>query len=92
MSYEGYTAYICANGHEHKVTVDFYSDGPQNTNCPICGAKPKYAAEVDETNGIDEFTDNSYIPRVNVIREYTETIIVTRKIVEPAPGARWRQI
>ena len=49
MSYEGFTQYLCARGHES--SFDCYEE--HAANCPHCGAEFRWQHDVDITNGID---------------------------------------
>ena len=51
MGYEGYTQYICGNGHY--FTENCYSEtfGPNTPPCPWCGESWTWRNGVDETNG-----------------------------------------
>lgn len=50
MSYEGYSEYLCENGHYTAcdVTVD------EPATCWFCGARWQFYHAVDQTNGIEE--------------------------------------
>jgi predicted RNA-binding Zn-ribbon protein involved in translation (DUF1610 family) len=48
MSYEGYTQYLCKDGHYWTIDC-YYDDGPQK--CPTCGEEAVWGNMVDETNG-----------------------------------------
>lgn len=50
MSYEGYTEFLCKNGHYYCVDIH----APAGEVCPICGEKAAYSSEVDLTNGENE--------------------------------------
>lgn len=53
MSYEGYTIYLCANGH--KFSYDVYNDPFEYSGiCPICVEKIAWRYGVDQTNGPGE--------------------------------------
>lgn len=47
MSYEGYTRWLCAMGHDH---VNDCNDDDEGALCH-CGARRVWVREVDETNG-----------------------------------------
>lgn len=47
MSYEGYTQFLCSNGHE--FFLDAYEEDIEE--CPVCKAPPVWAYGVDQTNG-----------------------------------------
>lgn len=54
MSYEGYTEYLCDNGHYWTVRAsdnDFEGLGRQSLFCTCCGAPYAFVSEVDLTNG-----------------------------------------
>lgn len=57
MSYEGYTEYLCENGHY--CTADTCDDDPDV--CPICDSKLQYFHMVDLTNGEDDTNPNTMI-------------------------------
>lgn len=92
MSYEGYTQYLCEAGH--KYDVDLFST---KDICPVCGKEPKYEAEVDQTNGIDEDDPNTF-PAPTKETGFTDTWKVDHYgnkyalkhiMYEPEVGSRW---
>ena len=60
MSYEGYTEYLCKDGHYS--TSDCWCE---NLSCPICNKEVVWKHEVDQTN--DE--GNPAIPKLKVKRK-----------------------
>ena len=50
MSYEGYTEYLCENGHHWQVDAHAEND---DTACPRCKRPAVWSHNVDETNGIE---------------------------------------
>ena len=56
MSYEGYSQYLCSNGHLRQY--DCYADINMETDKCSCGAEFVFLHCVDQTNG-DELDDPS---------------------------------
>ncbi len=56
MSYEGYTQYICGNGHYWDV--DVYDDTTSNACCPDCESEYVWENSVDLTNGSYDIDGN----------------------------------
>jgi len=51
MSYEGFTQYLCTNGHYHsKDAFDDYGFS-YNFECPYCDASEAWSNSVNTTNG-----------------------------------------
>lgn len=73
MSYEGYTQYLCSNGHTWKLDAgEFLEPSSIKFNCPKCGAKPTHYADVDETNGFVEDDPSTFDAPLTVIRQEDE--------------------
>ena len=49
MSYEGYTEFLCKNGHHWEICV--YDSEIDYPPCYRCGKYPVWQHDVDETNG-----------------------------------------
>ena len=55
MSYEGYSQFICKNGHYFTLDCSYADDNPE---CPNCFSKPIWENGVDQTNGCESTDDN----------------------------------
>ncbi len=58
MSYEGYTEYLCSNGH--LSSLDAYFEAARL--CTRCNAKIVFAHDVDETNGVGYDDEGNEMP------------------------------
>lgn len=85
MSYEGYTEYLCANGHH--FTVDCYDVAPPG--CPRCSSPLAWEHAVDETNGYDESRPGTCEAPKKLVR--TELVEVEVPVYRPA-GPGWRSL
>jgi len=67
MSYEGYTEYICKNGHYWTIDAMDLIHGEPSRVCSVCSELPEYWHDVDQTNGYDEeYPDTCAAPRIEV--------------------------
>jgi len=57
MSYEGYSQFLCKEGHYWCSDVYEYDDG---SKCPGCGHPAVWSNGVDETNGAEPETGEGY--------------------------------
>lgn len=63
MSYEGFTEYLCDNGHYWTVRAgekDFEGQESQKMFCVHCGYPFAFFSEVDQTNGVGEEAPGSF--------------------------------
>lgn len=59
MSYEGYTQYICTEGHyDARDAHDDYWD--EHPTCSVCGSHFRWSHMVDQTNGFEEGDPNTF--------------------------------
>ena len=74
MSYEGFTQYLCKNGHLHEL--DCYMDDLKI--CPVCSEKIVWENSVDVTNGSFDEIDGKEVR----IDGYVELKIKSRRKCE----------
>ena len=76
MSYEGYTEYLCENGHHW--TVDVMNEADECL-CPRCKGIPVWDHGVNETNGIVEdengVPDPDTVPYPLEVERYEEVVV-----------------
>ena len=62
MSYEGYTTFLCENGHKHTVDAMslIYGSIPYPITCEFCGAPIIWSRDTDETNGYEDDNPNTH--------------------------------
>ncbi len=67
MSYEGFTEYLCINGHYH--TQDCYAT--LGGKCPECKTTQMVWHDVDMTNGYEEDNSSTYeAPKIHIRNDY----------------------
>ncbi|KKM89344.1 hypothetical protein LCGC14_1249630 [marine sediment metagenome] len=78
MSFEGYTQYLCSNGHAS--TKDAYDDyfNEYDFKCPCCDGKEAWSNTVCTTNGSFEYDDQDNEIRID---GYVDLEVLT-----PAPS------
>lgn len=64
MSYEGYTTFLCANGHEWTVDALDLTMGEGDTICPHCSARKAFYRDTDETNGFEKRNPRTHAPKL----------------------------
>ena len=64
MSYEGYTTFLCTNGHQYTVDALDLIHRTASRSCPHCGARPVFFRNTDETNGFDPRRPGTQPPKV----------------------------
>lgn len=96
MSYEGFTEYLCPNGHYW--SYDVYFESEDRHVCKVCGAVAKWGHDVDQTNGIDLDDPSTMRGEVKQIgfmdawhtdhygNRWAQKIL----LLEPASGSDWR--
>lgn len=87
MSYEGYTEFLCKEGHY--FCMDCCDDGV--TRCPRCGATVAYTNSVDQTNGEDPDLPCTMPGPKKLVEKRSRRITVDDSIYEP-DGPRWRKL
>jgi hypothetical protein len=50
MSYEGYTQFLCPDGHYWTECETYGNDPEGGFTCPVCERKPSWSNSVDDTN------------------------------------------
>lgn len=86
MSYEGYTEYLCKNGHYWAVDVYCECGVPE---CSECGGPYVWRHSVDETNGVVKGDPGTRPARLKIIRHESKRITVTIPIYKiPKRAAR----
>ena len=72
MSYEGYSQFVCAQGHAWDVdAMELMYGGDEHLQpkmCPFCGSPAVWENSVDQTNGYEEDNPASIPAKLEVDR------------------------
>lgn len=70
MGYKGRVQVICEVGHYFERDSGWFYYSMGKNNLCVCGKKPHYVNDVDETNGVDKRDPNTFNRPVVLVVEY----------------------
>ncbi len=75
MSYEGYSRFLCSNGHLWEIDASILMYDEELQKCPICKEKEVWYEMIDETNGEGNPTKLILNNNKSKICEHCKTIL-----------------